>query len=51
MTTPLSITSTESSAQDASTVLLSDLDTAGVFALVAITLPPYDPGAPPHTHP
>jgi quercetin dioxygenase-like cupin family protein len=51
MTTPLFVTSTESSAQDASTVLLSDVDTAGAFALVALTLPPYDPGAPPHTHP
>jgi quercetin dioxygenase-like cupin family protein len=51
MNTPLSISSTESPAQDMSTVLLSDVDTAGVFALAAITLPPYDPGAPPHTHP
>jgi quercetin dioxygenase-like cupin family protein len=51
MNTPLSISSTESPAQDMSTVLLSDVDTAGVFALAAITLPPYDPGVPPHTHP
>ena len=48
MNTPFSISSTESPAQDMSTVLLSDVDTAGVFALAAITLPPYDPGAPPH---
>jgi hypothetical protein len=51
MNTPLSISSTESPTQDMSTVLLSDVDTAGTFALAAITLPPYDPGAPSHTHP
>jgi quercetin dioxygenase-like cupin family protein len=51
MNTSLSVTSTELSAQDTCTVLLSDADTAGAFALVAITLPPYDPGVPPHTHP
>ena len=51
MNTSLSATSTKSSAQDTFSVLLSDADTAGAFALVAITLPPYDPGAPPHTHP
>ena len=51
MDTPLSEISKQSSTQDTPNVLLSDVDTAGTFALVAITLPPYDPGAPPHTHP
>jgi quercetin dioxygenase-like cupin family protein len=51
MNTRLSQTNSELSAQCASTILLSEVDTAGAFALVTITLPAYDPGAPPHTHP
>jgi quercetin dioxygenase-like cupin family protein len=50
MNTSLSETNTELSAQIASHVLLSNVDTEGSFALVATTLPPYDPGVPPHTH-
>jgi uncharacterized cupin superfamily protein len=50
MNTPLVATSTESSAQIAPTVLLSGVDTEDIFTLVTITLPPYDPGAPLHTH-
>jgi quercetin dioxygenase-like cupin family protein len=51
MNTSLTQTNSEFSTQCASTILLSDVDTAGAFALVTITLPPYDPGTPPHTHP
>jgi hypothetical protein len=51
MNTSLSRINTELSAQIASHVLLSNVDTGGSFALVATTLPAYDPGAPPHTHP
>jgi quercetin dioxygenase-like cupin family protein len=30
--------------------LLTGADTEDIFALVAVTLPPYDPGVPPHLH-
>jgi quercetin dioxygenase-like cupin family protein len=51
MNTPLASMNSQSLAQIASSVLLTDEDTAGIFALVATTLPPFDPGAPPHAHP